>query len=125
MAEFALVSPANSVVRFDANVDPSGAAVRPGWRWLPVARPSSPTFDQTTEVMVGPNVVLFADHVEVQFTKRNKTAAELDADKDTQVEGVQLAVFKLLFNINNRVRVLEGNAALSPAQFRALVKSLL
>jgi len=45
--------------------------------------------------------------------------------KDPQIDAVDVAVFRALHNINNRVRVLEGQAALTLAQSRAAFKALI
>lgn len=123
MTEYALVDPNNAVNRTATNVDPT-VQTRSGWRWLPV-EVTNPSFDPTTQVSEGPVITVLADKVTRVWTVRAKTAAELDADKDAVLTAYDMLSFKVLFNHENRVRTLEGKAAITAAQFKAALKALL
>ena len=54
------------------------------------------------------------------------TAAQVDARKTSQANDVvNLVQFLMLFNHENRIRALQGQAALTPAQFRDIIKTFL
>lgn len=86
-----------------------------------------PAWNPDTQVRTGPAVE--EDHVaEVRryvWTVRDKTAQELDDDKATKVDALDLVVLRGLFNHENRIRALEGKAAITLAQFKNAVKALL
>ena len=58
-----------------------------------------------------------------------KTAAELDADKDAIVDGLQTSALRALylmqFDAANAIRVLQGQPTLNAAQFKAYAKGKL
>ena len=64
-------------------------------------------------------------------TIRDKTAAELAAEDTAQVgrlladSGIDRALARMIFNINNRVRSIEGGGPLSVAQFKAALRGLM
>lgn len=123
MAEFALVGPGDVISASASNVDPS-VKTRAGWRWLPV-EVTDVTYDPAAEVREGPVVTVLSSKVTRVWTRRAKTAAELDADKDVALNGTDMILFKILFGHENRIRALEGKAAITAAQFRAAVKASL
>lgn len=51
-------------------------------------------------------------------------AALADAEKERSIDALG-AAFRILFNHENRIRALEGKAAVTAAQFRAALKALL
>lgn len=122
---FALVDPNNVIVRVlsDQQIDPT-VSTRPGWRWLPVVT-NEVQIDPATQVREGPNITVEPTQVVEQYTARNKTAQELDQDKEVQVPEETNILFKIAFNHENRVRVLEGKAPITALQFRAALKALL
>jgi hypothetical protein len=92
-----------------------------GWRWLPcpmAARPQG-------EVVEGPFYTLNKDDVTESFTTRSLTAAELDARKESRLDAEDRLQFDIHFDLENRVRVLEGKAAITRAQYRAALKARL
>lgn len=123
MTEYALVGPGGAIKTTATNVDPT-VATRAGWKWLPV-EVTSPACDPATQVSEGPVVTVLTDKVTRVWTVRDKTAAELDADKDSVISAFDVLAFKVLFNHENRVRALEGKAAVTAAQFRTALKALL
>lgn len=126
MARFALINPSNQVDRFG----PATAPTKTGWRWLPCPPVAQPTpFDPATEVIEGPTYTVNANDVTEVWTKRNLTAQEISDRKDVAVNGINGTTYaplqRLLFNMNNRIRALEGQAALTAPQFKAFIKTLL
>jgi hypothetical protein len=122
MAEHALVSPQNAVDRFATNVDPT-VQTRAGWRWLPVERTVAPlAANRVHEPTV---TTVLADKVTVVTAARDKTASEIDADKDARLGQFDVLAFQVLFNHENRLRALEAQPALTAAQFHAALKERL
>lgn len=123
MMLYALVGPSNAVDRYDSNVDPN-VATKTGWRWLPVTDTRPLAGDN--QIVEGPTVTVLADSVTRVWTVRDLTAGELDAQKTDLVESEILTVVgKVLFNHENRVRALEGKAAITADQFKTALKALL
>lgn len=125
MTEYALVRPDNTIdrVQSDAVVDPS-VLTKTGWRWL-LAVTTRPSFDPLTQVVEGPVVTVGQTQVDFVYNVRSKTAGELDADKEAQLPDATSVMFRVLFNHENRVRVLEQRQAVTADQFRAAIKALL
>ena len=86
-----------------------------------------PDFDAATQIRFGPTVE--EDHdAKVRryvYTVRDKTAEELEADKEARIDRLDLVALRIAFNHENRIRALEGKQAISAAQFKAAVKALL
>ncbi len=86
-----------------------------------------PAWTSATQVRTGP--VIEEDHTaEIRryvWTVRDKTAEELDADKEATIDRFDALGFKVMFNHENRVRALEGKAAITAAQFRSALKAML
>jgi hypothetical protein len=86
-----------------------------------------PDFNSATQVRTGP--VIEEDHVAEArrhvWAVRDKTAEELDAEKDASINQFDVLAFKVLFDHENRTRALEGKAPVTQAQFRAALKARL
>jgi hypothetical protein len=121
---FALIRPDNSIYRRDANVDPT-VQTRPGWRWLPIEVTDPGAYDPATQVKEGPFTTVEAARVTDIYSVRAKTAAELSADKDNQVNTISNVLLQIAFNHENRIRALAGQATVTAAQFKAAIKALL
>lgn len=121
---YALINPQDQIDRFATNVDP-GVDTKPGWRWLPCPPVAPPANDPATETVDGPAYAVAADGVTEIWAKRALTAAELDARKEARLDATDRLQFEVLFNLENRVRVLEGRAAVTRAQYRTALKALL
>lgn len=92
--------------------------------YLPVVRNVKPAQDPLK--VVSPTVTITATEVTHGWSIRDKTPQELDDEKESQLTlAVDTLQFKVLFDHENRIRVLEGKAAISPAQFRAALKARL
>lgn len=121
---YALVNPQGDVDRFDSSVDPS-VQTRAGWRWLPAPPAERPAFDPATQVLEGPVLMVAETAVTESYSVRAKTAGELDANREAALDRLDLALFKIAFNHENRLRALEGKAAITALQFRTAIKALL
>ena len=91
-----------------------------------------------TDTSTGPDKVVspWVETVEVarllrSRTIRDKTSGELDAEDTARADslladpGALRAVARMLHNINNRLRVIEGDTPLTLAQFKAAFKGLM
>lgn len=123
MTIYALVAPDNSVLRVEGNIDPT-VKTKPGYRWLPYLK-VMPAYNPETQVREGPARVVAADSVTDTWTVRAKTAGELDADKGAIISTIDKLQFLIAFDMENRVRVLEGKAQVTAAQYRAALKARL
>lgn len=84
---YALINPQGQIDRFSTTVDPANCTTRTGWKWLPADPAAQPAFDPKTQVISGPTYSIGADAVTESYNVRNKTAQELDADKDGEIAG--------------------------------------
>lgn len=124
MPRYALVNPQDAVDRLATNVDPA-VATKTGWRWLPCPDVARPPFDPATEVVEGPAYTVGASAVTEVWTKRPMTAQEIDARKEARLDAEDRLHFEVHFDLENRVRALEGKAAITRAQYRAALKARL
>lgn len=126
MALHALVRLADSTILYErSDIDPS-AGTKPGLVWLPVEVSTVGSGPITSGVVT----TVLADKVTRVTTFREKTAEEISADKDAQTtklaEGVEFELIgKVLFQMVNEIRVLKGQATITPAQFKTYLRSLL
>lgn len=121
MARYALVAPDDSIhtEKDETRID-FDAGLRDGYRWLRIDNITNDTTTQdrwiTTEPMVE---AVLADRVARTRTRRDMTAAEIDAAKASRsaslVDDVQ---WKAIFILLNEIRGLNGQQAVSVAQFR-------
>ncbi len=125
MAEYALlISGVFSGRTVVADVQPPGIPHK-SVTWLPFVRSAAPVFDPVTQVLLGPTVTVLADSVVSAYAVRQKTQAELDADKQAYVDSVDMLVFKVLFNHENRIRELESKAAITSQQFKTALLGMI
>jgi hypothetical protein len=122
MAEFALINPHGEIDRTARDIDPT-VPTKAGWRWIPVeiTRPST----SSTQILEGPVVTILDDKVTRIWSVRERTADELEAIKDRQVDGVNQLTVAIGLDHENRIRALEGKPAVTLAQFRAALKARL
>ena len=120
---YALVRPDNTVDRKASNIDPN-TGTKPGWRWLPVHL-VNPSFDPATQVKQGPVDAVEASRVVETYTVREKTAAELDADKDARVSAADRIIGAALWDAINEIRALKvpPQPALTKAQYLNYLKT--
>ncbi len=124
MAEYALINPQGTIDRFSTAVDLT-AQVRTGWSWRLVTTVDPGPPPDATQIRTGPVYTIDLNSVTRTFTLRAKTPTELDADKTSAVAAIDMALLRVAFNHENRIRALEAQAPLTLAQFRAAVKALL
>lgn len=125
MPLFAIVD--NGVVTDCRQMDsaPTLAGPKAAWRKVLPVVDTNPPADEATQVKTGPVVTVEPTRVTRVWTVRSKTAQEIEAEKDVVVNGLNAAVFKILFFLYNEVRVLKGQATVTQAQFKTAVKALL
>lgn len=121
---YALINPQGQIDRIRSDVDPT-VATKAGWRWLPCPVVAPPAHDPLTEVVTGPTYEVGETSVTEVWIKRNLTAQELSDRKDAVVDALarQELIFKVLFDQEKRLRVLEGKPAITAAQYRAALKA--
>ncbi len=123
MAEYAIVDNGTIVDFRGFDTAPVALVGKPYRSFLPV-EVTNPPYDPATQVKTGPVVTVLVDKVTRVWTVRDKTAAELDAEKDAAISNVDVVQFKLAFNHENRIRVLEGKPQITVAQFKAAWKAV-
>lgn len=125
---YALITPQDTIDRMSSAVDPA-VATKAGWRWLACPPVAPPSFDPTLELVEGPAYTVGASEVTEAWTKRNLTAQEIGERKDAVIAALNgggfAPILKALLNLHNRVRVLEGQAQHTLAQFKTALKTLL
>lgn len=125
---YALIRPDNSIDRLATNVEPN-VQTKTGWRWLSCPDVAPPAFDPASQVREGPTFSVGASIVTESYNVRAMNAQELSDAKDAAVNGINGTAFspllRVLFNLNNRVRALEGQPALTIPQFKTAIKALL
>ena len=128
MTRYALVDPQGNFNRLSSNVTPN-VSTKAGWKWLQCDPVTPPAFDPTSQALVGPTYTVGASSVTEVWSTRSLSAQEISDAKDAAIAAINgggfSPIFKALFNLNNRVRVLEGSGALTVAQFKAQIKTLL
>lgn len=98
--------------------------------WVPIV-------EETDDTSTGPFKVIspWVETVEAarllrSRTIRDKTTAELEAEDTIRIDrllgdpGALRAIARMVHNINNRLRVLEGDTPLTLAQFKAAFRAL-
>ena len=104
-------------------IDMLGIPAHKSAMWKPVVFVGKDdAVDPIAQVKVGPVTTITATEVVDTWTVRAKTQAELDADAvavSTRVkDSVENVTGKVLFKMMNAIRVLQGQAPFTPAQFR-------
>jgi hypothetical protein len=124
MTEYAIVDDGQIVGFKQLDTPPEVLKGKPYRKVLPV-EVTDPAVDGATQIKEGPVVTVLADKVTRVWSVRSKTAQELDDEKTTQATGYNGIAFKIALNHENRLRTLEGKAAVTAAQFRTAIKALL
>lgn len=96
-----------------------------GLTWLPAPVVPVPSYDPETHVLEGPTYIIGPTEVTEQWTVREKTAQEIDDAKTARVNEYDRLGFEIAFDMENRVRVLEGRASVTRAQYRTALKARL
>lgn len=120
----ALIDPEGGIARVAENIDPK-VQTKKGWRWLPYPIVDRPSFDAETQALIGPVVTVEATRVVESYTVRSRSAEELEAERVRRIDGMNKIEFEIAFGVENRLRVLEGKAALKRGEYKAeLAKAL-
>jgi hypothetical protein len=123
MTTYALISPKGSVDRESGTVTPD-VPTKEGWSWIPVVEVRPSQFDPTSLVLEGPFDTVEPSRLVRTWTARDKTTVEVAAEKDASIDAqITSLAMKLFFDHENRLRALEGKAALSAVQFRSALKA--
>lgn len=94
--------------------------------WRPVEVVGDDSFDPLTQKKTGPVTTIEPTRVVDTFTIVNLTAQEISDRKDSQVDGLRNAdLLKVILNLHNRIRVLEGQSTHTMAQLKNALKALL
>jgi hypothetical protein len=96
-----------------------------GLKWLPAPIVAQPAYDEATHVLTGPFYSIGEAEVTESWTVREKTAQEIDDEKTSRVNSYDRLAFEIAFDMENRVRVLEGRASVTRAQYRTALKARL
>ena len=92
------------------------------WIWLPIVE-TQPPHDRATHISEGPAESRIGDEWHKVWTVRALTSAELNQRKDAQLFPNNSVHFRLAFNLENRVRKLEGKQPISPNQYRTFLRN--
>jgi hypothetical protein len=126
MAWFALIQPSSDDViqvvdgekRFRSGLPP-GLKPDKDLKWLPYVK-VYPPFNNSTQIRTGPVDTVTDTDVTREWTVRNKTAQELDDDKDNQVLSKMKWLKPLMLALNDGSFVPGQN--LSNAKLKAIIK---
>lgn len=120
MIEYALVGPGGEIKTYSRAVKPD-VSTKPGWRWLPVERPTVP-IDPATEALGDEIVTVTKTAVVVARNARRKTGEELENERQAELEDrLPSSLADILSGLDNRLRALEGKASRSAEEFRNAV----
>ncbi len=93
---------------------------------IPVIDEPQPAFEPKTHHAPVRNQTITATEVTNGWNApAAKTLGEIDADKEAQLPAEDRNQFKVLFRHENRIRKLEGKAAITVKQFRTALKAML
>lgn len=96
---------------------------RKGFVWLPVEIVIDPL--KAGQVYDATTTTIAADKVTIRQPARDLTAAEIAAAKDSQLNAIDKLVFEETFQLRNAIRALQGQAPLTVAQYKAMIKARL
>jgi hypothetical protein len=121
----AVIKPDGTIKYIRNAINMADCRVREGYKLLPCPEVPKPTFNKETHYLTGPHYTITDTEVVESWEIVAFTPEELDARKDTQVNQKDRVILQLLFNQENRLRVLEQKPELTMAAYKALVKGLL
>lgn len=107
--------------------DPNPGANKP--IWVPFVNTVEDTSTPGSSAVSSREKRVFSDRVEMVTIRRDKTPNEIALDDDRDIEnlfenaGNDRALINLIRDLDNRVRILEGQPPLPLQTFKALVKS--
>jgi hypothetical protein len=121
----AVIKPDGTIKYIRNAINMADCRVREGYKLLPCPEVPKPTFNKETHYLTGPHYTITDTEVVESWEIVAFTPEELDARKDTQLNQKDRVILQLLFNQENRLRVLEQKPELTMAAYKALVKGLL
>jgi hypothetical protein len=121
----AIIKPDGTIRNIRNAINIAGCRAREGYKILPCPEVPRPTFNKETHYLTGPHYTVTDTEVVESWEIVAFTPEELDARKDTQVNQKDRVILQLLFNQENRLRVLEQKPELTMAAYKTLVKGLL
>lgn len=127
MARYALVKESSFLGLREFDARPDDVAGK-GQKWLPCPPVSSPSYDALIETLEGPAYTINATDVTEAWSVRSLTAQEITDSKAaaiSAINGSRQAILRALYNVDKRLRVLEGGNAITFAQFKAGLPSVL
>jgi hypothetical protein len=128
MARYALVvDGAVAELRAFTNAPNPNPAKGLDWRSCPPV--AQPDVTSLTQILEGPAYEVGETEVTESWSVRSKTAQEISDDKDTSLTALNGTLYnpliKIIVNLHNRIRVLEGLSTHTEAQVKAAIKNLL
>lgn len=95
--------------------------------WRPVVIVGNEAFDSQTHKMTGPVTTIEPSRVLDTYEVVALTAQEVSDAKDARIGAmdVQQALLKVILNLHNRLRALEGQPTHTMAQLKTAIKALL
>src|ERR1041385_7806077 len=118
MPRFALINTTdNSLIELRSYAtQPPDPAGKPR-KWLPCDPVAQPSFDPTIEKILGPTYTVGTTSVTEVWAKTSLTAQEISDAKDSAIAGsfggIIPVVAQVMLNHENRIRALEGKAAIT------------
>lgn len=94
--------------------------------WRPVVTVGDDAFDSATHKKTGPVTTIEKDRVVDTYTVSALSAQEIDDAKGSKIDNLgNAALLKVILNLHNRLRTLEGQPTHTMAQLKAALKGLL
>lgn len=119
-----LVSPDNEITKEEQLIDPE-AVTKPGWRWLKIIELPIPVYNSKFQILEGPNFSVIEDNVNKYWIVRDKTAEEIETDKQSMLGSIPKTVIDLMFEQENKIRQLQQETLLTKDEFINYIKSLM
>lgn len=101
-------------------------------KWYPLIINSRPVINEATQVAERTEGIVNTDYIKGWTTRNkdqaelNQDAADIEADKQQQADSAVINIFgKIAFDMENRMRVQEGENTVTAAQYKAAVKAKL
>jgi len=121
---YALVKNDNTIDRLSDSVDPN-VLTKTGYKWLRCDKVAQPAYDSNVEKITGPSYTVNVDNVTEVWGKTALTDQEISDLKYARLSAIDALQFRIMFDLQNRLRVLEGKTAVTASQFRNALKELL
>lgn len=127
---YALVNPDNGIDMESNSISPD-VSTKPGWRWLSIVDELPTPHDPLLQICEGPFKRIEIDKVVKYWTIRDKTAYEINQEKDQKLADVERPTLIMSLDQENRIRALEAAASgqtftpLTMDEYKEYVKGLL